>query len=139
MKPFMDVTETGSLRLPVPFFDLFMVLLICFMMFLAPTPAPSLDTRSIDIPLGRATGSVDPSRLIAVLPRRDGNSWVYELAADGRRLKPAALANLARQETKKVVLVVPATFSLQHFVEMQGELREQRIEFGLAVKEEGAR
>jgi hypothetical protein len=109
------------------------------MMFLAPTPAPSLDTRSIDIPLGRATGSVDPSRLIAVLPRRDGNSWVYELAADGRRLKPAALANLARQETKKVVLVVPATFSLQHFVEMQGELREQRIEFGLAVKEEGAR
>lgn len=139
MTPNVNLMETGSLRLPVPFFDLFMVLLICFMMFLAPTPAPSPDTRSIDIPLSRGAGSVDPARLIAVLPRREGASWSYELAADGRRLAAAGLAALARQQGKKVVLVVPATVSLQHFVEMQGELREQRIEFGLAVKEEGAR
>jgi biopolymer transport protein ExbD len=134
-----SLEAAGNLRLPVPFFDLFMVLLICFMMFLSPAPTTSLDTGSIDIPMSRKQGETDAAKLFPVTAHQVDKGWVYEPVGDGRRLAARELADRARSEGKKVILVVAASVSLQRFVEMQNDLRDHQVEFGLAVKEESKR
>lgn len=124
--------EAGNLRLPVPFFDLLMTLLICFLIFVA--PVRDVDTRSIDIPVAHGGNKGDERPLLAILPHRNDAGWTFEIAVDGRKLSPDALASYAKAQNRKVVIVAPATTSLQDFVAMQSELRSRKIDFGLAVK-----
>jgi len=129
-----DRLDAGSLRLPVPFFDLFLVLLICFMLFLAPLPEPGIATRDIQLPLAATGAKAEPAKLLAVFPHKVGESWQFEPSGTGRRLGPAELAGEARASGRKVVLVLAADTSLQTYVDLQAGLGAQGIEYGIAVR-----
>jgi biopolymer transport protein ExbD len=124
----------GSLRLPVPFFDLLMVLLVCFLVFVSPVRPEGAPHRHVDIPVTRGGSAAASQDLLPVVPHRDPGGWTFEIAADGRRLAPDALARQARSSGRKVVVVAPAATSLQDFIDMQAALSAHAIPFGLAVK-----
>lgn len=126
--------QAGSLRLPVPFFDLLMVLLVCFLVFVSPVRPDGMATRSVDIPIARGGSTASSRDLLPVLPHRGPNGWTFEIAADGQHLTPDALAQHVRPSGRKVVVIAPATTSLQDFIDMHAALSAQAIPFGLAVK-----
>lgn len=129
--------EAGSLRLPVPFFDLLMVLLVCFLVFVAPVRPEGTPVSTLDLPTaqGAKASSGKDKDLVPVHPRREANgSWTFELAADGRKLGAEALARHAGG--RKVVIVLPAATPVQDLIAVQTALTLNKIAFGLAVKPE---
>ena len=127
-------TTAGTLRLPVPFFDLLMVLLVCFLVFVSPVRPDGVATRSIDIPAARGGGAVTSQDFLAVTPHRNSDGWLFEIADNGRRLTAEALGQHVRPTGRKVVVVAPAAISLQDFIDVQTALSAHAIPFGLAVK-----
>ena len=129
-----SLVDSGTLRLPVPFFDLFMVLLICFMLFLAPLPEPASDTRAIAVPLATAGTKADPAKLLAVLPQRAGEIWQFEAISTKRHLSATELAAEARTSGRQVVLVLAADTPLQAYVDMQAGLSALGLDYAIAVR-----
>lgn len=126
--------DAGSLKLPVPFFDLFLVLLVCFMLFLSPLPQPGIDARDVALPLAAAGAKAEPGKVLAALPHRLGDTWRFEPAGSGRHLTAAELAAEARAGGRRIVLVLPAATSLQTYVDIQAGLGALGVEYGIAVR-----
>lgn len=125
--------ETGNLRLPVPFFDLLMALLVSFLVFVAPPEEAA--TRNLDLPIAHGGKKEGSENLLVVLPRRGPDGWSFETPVDGRKFSPDALATHIRASGRKVVIVAPATTALQDFIDIQTALRDRKIDFGLAVRD----
>lgn len=124
----------NSLRLPVPFFDLLMVLLVTCLVFVAPlpdeskTPAEKLEAFDVSIAHGKTGGT--SQNLLPVVPRQNGSTWVFE--SRGEVLDANALR--IKAQGHKVVLVVPPATALQDFVDMQTAMSDLGIPFALAIK-----
>lgn len=126
--------EVANLRLPVPFFDLLMVLLVTCLVFVAPLPEPeTLQAMDMSIAQGKAK-SVAPSDVIAVVPEETAKGWVFAVKGESHTVSPQDLAARATSEGRKVVLIVPPATSLQDFVTMQTALAEMHVPFALAIK-----
>jgi biopolymer transport protein ExbD len=130
----VDEHDAGSLRLPVPFFDLFLVLLICFMLFLSPLPQPGIEASDVQLPLARTSERVEPGKVLATLATKARETWQFEPLGSGRRMGAAELAAEARASGRRIVLVLPATTTLQAYVELQAGLGAQGVEYGIAVR-----
>ncbi len=126
--------DAGSLRLPVPFFDLFLVLLVCFMLFLSPQPQAGIDARDVSLPIAVTGAKAEPGRILAAFAHKSGDTWQFEPAGTGRKVDAAALAADARATGRRIVLVLPATTTLQAYVELQAGLGAQGVEYGIAVR-----
>jgi biopolymer transport protein ExbD len=133
MKNAMEA-DAGSLRLPVPFFDLFLVLLVCFMLFLSPLPQAGIEAGDVQIPIASTAAKAEPGMILASFVQRNGEAWQFEPVGTGRRLDASALAAEARSSGRKIVLVLPATTTLQDYVALQAGLGAQGIEYGIAVR-----
>jgi biopolymer transport protein ExbD len=128
-------SEAG-LRLPVPYFDLFLVLIVSFLVFVSPVKPKGTPVSTLDLPTAQGA-KAPPGKdkdLIPVLPRREVNGWTFELTADGRKLGAEALARHAGG--RKVVIVLPAAAPVQDLIAIQTSLTLNKISFGLAVKNE---
>lgn len=134
MKAGVAETDAGSLRLPVPFFDLFLVLLVCFMLFLSPLPQAGIEARDIQLPVAATAAKAEPGKILAAFARKSGEGWQFEPAGTGRHIDAAALASEARSTGRKIVLVLPAAMTLQAYVELQAGLAAQGVEYGIAVR-----
>lgn len=128
--------EVGNLRLPVPFFDLLMVLLVCFLVFVSPARPDGVATGSVDIPVARGGDPAGGANLLPVSPHRGGEGWTFELVQSGQKLTAGALAAHAAKSKRKVVIVASAATPLQTFIDMQAELAAHKVPFGLAVRSE---
>jgi hypothetical protein len=126
--------DAGTLRLPVPFFDLFLVLLICFMLFLSPHPQAGLEARDVQLPLAGAAAKPEPGKVLAAFAAKSGDTWQFEPLGSGRRVGAAELAAEARATGRRIVLVLPAATTLQAYVELQAGLGAQGVEYGIAVR-----
>ena len=126
--------DAGSLRLPVPFFDLFLVLLICFMLFLSPQPQAGIDAGDVSLPIAATGAKADPDRILAVFAHKAGDVWQFEPVGTGRKLDVDDLAADARKSGRRIVLVLPATTTLQAYVELQAGLGALGVEYGIAVR-----
>jgi len=127
--------DVAHLRLPVPFFDLLMVLLVTCLVFVAPLPPEETETMSamdVSIAQGKAK-TVAPGDVIAVVPHQTAGGWTFSIEGQGS-VTPEALAQRAAAEGRKVVLVVPPTTALQDFVTMQSALTALHVPFALAIK-----
>ncbi len=132
--PTDSVQDVANLRLPVPFFDLLMVLLVTCLVFVAPLPEPeTLQAMDISIAQGKAK-SVAPSDVIAVIPEETATGWVFSVKGESRNVSPETLAARAMSEGRKVVLIVPPATALQDFVTMQSALSQMNVPFALAIK-----
>jgi biopolymer transport protein ExbD len=118
-------------------FDLLLVMTLIFMIFVAPVQ-PTISTRDIELPAVAPEGGTDPTKLMAVIPRRSGDTWLYEMS-DGRRLAAGEIAGRARQGEWRVVIVASRDVSVQQFIDMAAPLRAERISPGLAVETPNAR
>lgn len=126
--------EVANLRLPVPFFDLLMVLLVTCLVFVAPLPEPdTMQAMDVSIAQGKAK-SVAPSDVIAVVPEETAAGWTFSVKGESRSVSPETLAARATSEGRKVVLIVPPATSLQDFVTMQTALSQMNVPFALAIK-----
>lgn len=126
--------EVANLRLPVPFFDLLMVLLVTCLVFVAPLPEPE-SLRAMDVSIAQGKGkSVAPSDVIAVIPEETATGWVFSVKGESRNVSPETLAARAISEGRKVVLIVPPATALQDFVTMQTALSQVNVPFALAIK-----
>src|SRR5262249_7570557 len=125
--------SVASLRLPVPFFDLLMVLLVTCLVFVAPV-RPDEDIRAMDLPVAQGGTAGSTAALMPVTPRRAGEGWDFEILGEGRTIAPAALAPRATAESRKVILFVPPATPLQDFIAMQSVLTQLKVPFALAVQ-----
>jgi len=119
-----------NLRLPVPFFDLLMVLLVTCLVFVAPLPVEGEKIEALDISIAQGKSKATDDHLLPVIPRHTGGAWTFE--SEGRALSPAELRSTANG--RKVVLVVPPATAIQEFVDMQTAMGELGIPFALAIK-----
>jgi len=126
--------DVGSLRLPVPFFDLFLVLLVCFMLFLAPLPDPGVEARDIRLPFASGSAKAEHGKVLAAFPHRVGNAWQFEPAGGGRRLTASELAAEAKVGGRKLVLVLAADTPLQTYMDLHAGLGAAGVEYGIAVR-----
>jgi hypothetical protein len=128
--------EVANLRLPVPFFDLLMVLLVTCLVFVAPLPPEEADTmQAMDISIAQGKAkTVAPSDVIAVVPQEIAGGWQFQVQGEGTSVTPQALAERASTEGRKVVLIVPPATALQDFVTMQTALSALKVPFALAIK-----
>lgn len=133
--PVQDTAQdVANLRLPVPFFDLLMVLLVTCLVFVAPLPdGETMQAMDVSIAQGKAK-TVQPSDVIAVTPTRAAQGWTFAVQGETGIIAPDALARRAAAEGRKVVLIVPPTTALQDFVTMQSTLSEMDVPFALAIK-----
>lgn len=126
--------EVANLRLPVPFFDLLMVLLVTCLVFVAPLPeSETIQAMDVSIAQGKAK-TVAPSDVIAVTPSKTAQGWTFSVQGEKGSIAPEALARRAGAEGRKVVLIVPPTTALQDFVTMQSALSAMDVPFALAIK-----
>ncbi|MGE3335324.1 MAG: hypothetical protein AB7I36_16890 [Rhodospirillaceae bacterium] len=126
--------EGANLRLPVPFFDLLMVLLVTCLVFVAPLPeGETVQAMDVSIAQGKAK-TVARSDVIAVTPTETAHGWTFAVQGEKGALAPEALARRATAEGRKVVLIVPPTTALQDFVTMQSALSALDVPFALAIK-----
>lgn len=123
------------LRLPTPFFDLLAVLVILFMIFLAPTPSP-ISTRDLNLPQAGAA-STPAAYPLRVTPQRDADGWRYR-ADDGRLLTAGDVAAAAGKGAKVFVLT-EAGWKLQEFLDATGPLRAVGVTPGLVVRAANSR
>jgi hypothetical protein len=125
--------SVASLNLPVPFFDLLMVLLVTCLVFVAPVQ-PENEMRAMEIPIaqGQAGGSIPA--LLPVLPKRVGAGWEFEVPGEGHVIALEALVRRASAENRKIVLVASPSTRLQEFVGMQAALAKAKVPFALAVQ-----
>jgi len=126
--------EVANLRLPVPFFDLLMVLLVTCLVFVAPMPQDAGSVSSMEMPIAQGKSGGAPANLLAVVPRQAGQVWVYQVSGEKGFITPQALAERAMAESRKIVLVVPPATALQDFVNMQTALTAMNVPFALAIK-----
>jgi hypothetical protein len=124
--------EVATLRLPVPFFDLLMVLLVTCLVFVQPL-RPEGDVEALDIPIAQGKGGGSATSMLAVIPKQVAGGWTFEISGSGEVLAADALA-LRATDGRKVVLVVPSATPLQEFVDMQAALSAQNIPFALAIR-----
>jgi hypothetical protein len=134
--PDVAAQEVANLRLPVPFFDLLMVLLVTCLVFVAPLPSEETETmQAMDISIAQGKAkTVAPSDVIAVVPQDSSGSWRFQVQGERGTLAPEALAQRAGAEGRKVVLIVPPATALQDFVSMQTALSALNVPFALAIK-----
>jgi biopolymer transport protein ExbD len=125
--------SVASLRLPVPFFDLLMVLLVTCLVFVAPVQ-PENDVRAVDIPIAQGQGGSVAASLLPVVPKRTGQSWTFNILGEERAVALDALAARASADNRKVVLVVSPATPLQDFVGMQAMFAKANVPFALAVQ-----
>ena len=130
--------EVSNLRLPVPFFDLLMVLLVTCLVFVAPLPPEGEPIHAMDIAIAQGKSAPSADALLAVIPKHTAQGWSFEVAGEGRVIAPQEVARRATAESRKVVLVVPPATELQDFVGMQAELAALNIPFALAIKSKEA-
>lgn len=126
--------EVANLRLPVPFFDLLMVLLVTCLVFVAPLPPEDNDVQSIDISIAHGKAEQSAAALLPVIPRHTDAGWIFETSSDHQVISAEVLAQRAASEDRKVVLVVPPATALQQFVDMQAALAAVKIPFAIAIK-----
>jgi hypothetical protein len=126
--------EVANLRLPVPFFDLLMVLLVTCLVFVAPLPdGETMQAMDVSIAQGKAK-TVAPSDVIAVTPSETEQGWTFAVQGEKENVAPEVLALRAAAEGRKIVLIVPPTTALQDFVTMQSALSAMDVPFALAIK-----
>ena len=132
--PYNPAAEVTNLRLPVPFFDLLMVLLVTCLVFVAPLPPEGEKVQAMDISIaqGKATPSADS--LLPVTARQTPGGWAFTVTGENTALAPAALAERATAEGRKIVLVVPPATALQDLVSMQTIITALHVPFALAIK-----
>lgn len=126
--------NVANLRLPVPFFDLLMVLLVTCLVFVAPIRPDGEKVQAMDITIAQGKTPSSPDAVLAVIPHRAGSGWTFELARKGDMISADALAQRARDEGRKVVLVVPPATALQDFVNMQTAVTSLGLPFALAIQ-----
>jgi hypothetical protein len=128
--------EVANLRLPVPFFDLLMVLLVTCLVFVAPLPPEKTETmQAMDIAIAQGKAkTVAPSDVLAVVPQETKDGWTFQVQGEANSLAAATLAERATAEGRKVVLIVPPATALQDFVTMQTALSALKVPFALAIK-----
>jgi hypothetical protein len=124
--------DASNLRLPVPFFDLLMVLLVTCLVFVAPIRPEGEPVQAMDVAIAHGGKQASPDQLIAIVPHRVGPGWAYE--SEGKPIAAAELARRATAEGKKVVLVVPSATALQDFVDMQTAIAALHVPFALAIR-----
>lgn len=126
--------DVAHLRLPVPFFDLLMVLLVTCLVFVAPLPeGETMQAMDVSIAQGKAK-TVAPSDVIAAVPQETARGWVFSIQGEPGTVPAEALARRATAEGRKVVLIVPPATALQDFVTMQTALSAMNVPFALAIK-----
>lgn len=130
--------EVANLRLPVPFFDLLMVLLVTCLVFVAPIPPEGEKVQAMDISIAQGKAAPAADSLLAVAPRETSNGWVFAVAGESDALGPDALAQRAIAEGRKVVVIVPPATALQDFVNMQTAITALHVPFALAIKHKEA-
>jgi hypothetical protein len=118
----------------VPFFDLLMVLLVTCLVFVAPIRPDGEKVQAMDITISQGKAPSSPEALLAVIPHQVGGKWTFELAGKGETLTPEVLVQRARDESRKVVLVVPPATALQEFVNMQTAVTSLGLPFALAIQ-----
>jgi hypothetical protein len=129
--------NVANLRLPVPFFDLLMVLLVTCLVFVAPL-RPETETTAIDIAIAQGKASPSPAAVLPVIPRATPQGWVFEISGEGQMIAAEDLGRRAAAENRKIVLVVPPATAVQDFVNMQMALSAKSIPFALAIKNKEA-
>jgi hypothetical protein len=131
-----EVQEVANLRLPVPFFDLLMVLLVTCLVFVAPLPPEKTETmQAMDISIAQGKAkTVAPSDVLAVVPQETAGGWTFQVQGETQSLAAETLAERASAEGRKVVLIVPPATALQDFVTMQTALSALKVPFALAIK-----
>jgi hypothetical protein len=127
--------DASSLRLPVPFFDLLMVLLVTCLVFVAPLPSEESEIQAMDVAIAQGkSGSGGSQALLPVIPRETATGWAFATSPRGEAVTPQALGERAKNEGRKIVLVVPPATALQDFVDMQAALSTLNIPFALAIR-----
>lgn len=141
-----DAREAANLRLPVPFFDLLMVLLVTCLVFVAPLPpenakdsTPGEKVQAMDVAIAQGQAASSADALLPVTARKTAAGWAFTIAGEKAETAPAALAARATAEGRKVVLVVPPATALQDFVTMQTAIAALHVPFALAIKSQEAR
>jgi hypothetical protein len=126
--------NAANLRLPVPFFDLLMVLLVTCLVFVSPVRSDT-ELEALDVSVSRGKSASAPGALLPVTATRAGESWVFHVAGDPRQdLTPGDLARRATSEGRKIALIVPPATAVQDFVDMQMALSSMGVPFALAIK-----
>jgi hypothetical protein len=130
--------NVANLRLPVPFFDLLMVLLVTCLVFVAPIPPDGEKLQAMDISIAQGKTQPAAEALLAVTARETASGWVFAVAGEDAALGPDALAKRATAEGRKVVVVVSPTTALQDFVNMQAAVSALHVPFALAIRHKEA-
>lgn len=140
-----EIQEVANLRLPVPFFDLLMVLLVTCLVFVAPLPeedkdnTPGEKVQAMDVAIAQGKAAPGDEALLPVSAHKTATGWAFTIAGDKAESAPAALAARAAAEGRKIVLVVPPATALQDFVTMQTAIADLHVPFALAIKRQEAR
>ena len=121
-----------SLRPPTLMIDLLFGALMLFAFQMGDPHAKAVVPHEINLPTGEKRAGEEPKEILALVPIKLSDNWVYEIK-DGTQLSAKAAAQKVQSENKTAVLVVPKSQSVQSYVDAETPLRKLGLKVGLAV------
>ncbi len=130
--------EIPNLRPPTLMIDLLFGALMLFAFQMGDPSARPLVPHDFELPTSDKSPEANPASLLPLKPvKSPAGSWAY-VAPDGSRLSPTQVKATARKGKLTPVLLVPASASVQTYLDAEHLLRLQGLKVGLAVVSEGA-
>lgn len=121
-----------SLRPPTLMIDLLFGALMLFAFQMGDPHAKAVVPHEINLPTGEKRAGEKPTEILALVPIKLSDNWVYEIEG-GTQLSAKAAAQKVQSENKIAVLLVPKSQSVQSYVDAETPLRKLGLKVGLAV------
>ncbi len=125
-----------GLRPPTLMIDLLFGALMLFAFHMGDPNARVVVRHDVDLPSSGKAADGKETRLMALVPVKTGNAWMYELI-DGAKVDARTALNIARRENSRLVLIIAAETPVQAYLDAEMPFRKLGAKVGLAVRQEG--
>jgi hypothetical protein len=127
-----------GLRPPTLMIDLLFGALMLFAFHMGDPNARAVVRHDVDLPSSSKAADGKETKLMALVPVKVGNGWMYELN-NRTRVDAKTALNIARQEKSRLVLIIAAETPVQSYLNAEMPFRKLGAKVGLAVRQEGNR
>ena len=125
-----------GLRPPTLMIDLLFGALMLFAFHMGDPNARSVVRHDVILPSSNKAVDGKETKLLALVPVKTGDTWMYE-TNNGARIDVKAVLDIARQEKSRPVLIIAADTPVQSYLDAEMPFRKLGARVGLAVRKEG--
>ena len=129
-------TRYLGLRPPTLMIDRLFGALMLFAFHMGDPSARSVVRHDVNLPSSNKAMDGKETKLLALVPVKTGETWMYELI-NGTLVDVKTALDIARQGKSRLVLVIAADTPVQSYLDAEMPFRKLGARVGLAVSKEG--